>query len=75
MGGDLGGTGGTVSPKFEVGGRPMYPSPNISRSTVIGCEAKYELTKTRSQGRIFCSVIEVLGQENGHICYISDFRQ
>ena len=22
-------------PKFEVGGRPMHPSPNISRSSVI----------------------------------------
>ena len=25
-GGDLGGTEGTVPPKFEVGGRPMHPS-------------------------------------------------
>ena len=33
------------SPKFEGGRRPMHPSPNISRNTVIGCEAKYEVTK------------------------------
>jgi len=29
-------------PKFEVA---MYPPPNILRSTVNGCEAKYKLTK------------------------------
>jgi len=54
----------------------MHPSPNILRSTVMGCEAKYELTKKRCQGGIFLSEIEIFGQENGgHICYISDFRQ
>jgi len=37
---------------------------------VIGCQAKYELTKKRSQGGIFCSEIEVFGQEKGHICLI-----
>jgi len=31
----------------------MHQSPNILRSTVIGCEAKYELTKKRCQGGIF----------------------
>src|SRR6218665_2663574 len=56
---------GTVPPKFEVRGRPMHPSPNILRSTVIGCEAKYELTKKRCQGGIFLSGIEVCGQEKG----------
>src|SRR6218665_1586851 len=51
-GGDLGRTGGRP-PKFEVGERPMHPSlPNISRTTVIGCEAKYELTKKRFSGGI-----------------------
>src|SRR6218665_604450 len=40
----LGWTGG-VPRKFEGGRRPMHPSPNISRNTVIGCEAKYEVTK------------------------------
>jgi len=39
----------------------MHPSPNILRSTVIGCEAKYELTKKRSQKEIICSEIEVFG--------------
>jgi len=32
-----------------MGGRPCIRPPNISRSTVIGCEAKYELTKKRSK--------------------------
>jgi len=34
--------------------------PNIMRSAVIGCEAKYELTKQRCQGEIFYFEIEVL---------------
>jgi len=42
MGGDL---GGTVLPKFEVGDGPCIHPPNILRSTVIGCEANYELIK------------------------------
>jgi len=33
------------SPKILGGGRPMHPSPNILRTTVSGCEEKYELTK------------------------------
>jgi len=41
----LSGTGGRSPKKFEVGGSPMHPSPNILRTSVIGCEAKYELTK------------------------------
>ena len=36
----------------------MHPSPNILRSDVIGCEAKYELAIKRSKGGIF-SEIEV----------------
>ena len=36
MGGHLGELGGRSPKKFEVGGQ----SPNILRSTVIGCEAK-----------------------------------
>jgi len=62
-GGDLGGTGGTVLPQFEVGDGPCIRPPNIliSRPTVIGCEAKYELSKKRSQGGIFCSEFQVGG--------------
>ena len=44
-GGDLGGSGGMVHPKFEVRERQCIRPPNILRTTVIGCEAKYELTK------------------------------
>ena len=51
IGGDLGRTGGTVPPKFEVGDGPCILPHNILRSTVMGCEAKYELTKKRCQGQ------------------------
>jgi len=63
-------------PKIWGGGRPRHLFPNISRSTV-GCEANYELTKKWSQGGIFCSELEVFGQEKGHmhVCYIPDFIQ
>ena len=58
MGGDLGALGGTVPPKkLKVGGRPMHPSPNISKISVIGCVSKYELTKK--------SETEVFRQEKG----------
>src|SRR6218665_1636410 len=46
MGGDLGGTEGTVTPNFEVGDGPCIRPPNISRSIVVGgCVRKYELSK------------------------------
>ena|SRR6218665_2542431 len=38
---------------FEMGDRPYIRPPNILRSTVIACEAKYELTKNGSQREIF----------------------
>ena len=34
-GGDIGGTEGTVPQKYEVGGRPMHPSPQIFCEVVI----------------------------------------
>ena len=39
------------------------------KSTVIRCEAKYELTKRGCQGGIF-SEIEVLGQEKGRYLFV-----
>src|SRR6218665_2052981 len=45
MGGDLGRTGGTVAQNLRWGDGPRIRPPNILRSTVIGCEAKYELIK------------------------------
>jgi len=45
MGGDLGELG-DGPPSLRWGGRPMHPSPNSSRSSVIGCARKYELTKS-----------------------------
>src|SRR6218665_35125 len=48
MGGDLGGTRGDGPPqKCEVGERPMHPSPNILRSSVVGCARKYEQSQKR----------------------------
>jgi len=71
---------GTALPKFEVGDGPCIRLPNILRSTVIGCEANYELTKKGLKEEFFCSEIKVFGQEKGHIrviyvIYQSDFRQ
>jgi len=42
------------------------------QSVIIGCVAKYELTKIRCDEGMFCSEIEVFRQEMGHrsICYI-----
>jgi len=45
--GDLGRTGGTVPPKFEVGDGPCIRPPNILTHIVIGCEAEHELSKIR----------------------------
>ena len=76
MGGDLGATGGTVPPKFEVGDGPCIRHPNILRSSVIGCVFKYERTKKRYHEGMFCSEIEIFRQEKGHICFIrSDLQQ
>ena len=46
----------------------MHPSPNISKRSVIGCVAKYELTK-KGVGLMdeFFSEIEIFHQEKGHI--------
>ena len=71
MGGNLGGLGGRSPPKkIEVGDGPCIRSPNILRSTVMGCKAEYEMTKKRCQGAIFLSEIEVFGQEKGVIYVI-----
>jgi len=54
----------------------MHPSPNILRSTVIGCEAKY--TNGLKEGlkeELFVLKSRFFGQEKGHICYMSYFRQ
>src|SRR6218665_4000416 len=59
MGGDLGGLKVRFPPNLRWGWR-MHLPPNISRSSVIGCVSKYELTKTRYNGGIFCSSIEFL---------------
>ena len=74
MDGYLGGLGGRF-PQNLRWGRPMHPSTSciISRSSVIGCVRKYELSKKRCNGEFFCSEIEVFRQERGHvICRISD---
>src|SRR6218665_1673561 len=51
----------------------MHPSPNISRSSVIGSVEKYEKTKKDVKEDFFSKQIDVSRQEKrGHICYISD---
>src|SRR6218665_268899 len=63
------GAGGTVSQNLRWDG-PSIRSPNISRSSVIGCVAKYELTNTRCHEGMFCSERRGFRQENGLMCYI-----
>ena len=53
MGGDLGGTGGPSTPKFELGDGPCNRPPNILRSSVIGCLEMYELSKKGVQEEFF----------------------
>src|SRR6218665_559642 len=48
----LRGTGGRSTPPNLRWGHASAP-PNILRNAVIGCEAKYELAKNRSQGQCF----------------------
>ena len=77
MGGDLGGLG-DGPPKFGVGTANASVSPNISRSSVIGCVWKYELSKKRCHEEIFCSEIEVFRKQKGHknvIYQISDSKE
>jgi len=45
MGGDLGELGDGPPKKLRWGTAHVFIPPNISRSSVIGCVAKYELTK------------------------------
>ena len=42
----------------------MHPPPYILRTTVIGCEAKHELTKKRFSEGISGGEIEVFGQKS-----------
>jgi len=69
MGGDLGGVRGTVPTKFEVGDGPCIRPPNISKSSVIGCVSKYEVTEKGVMKEHFVN-IEDFWQERGHIYYI-----
>jgi len=66
MGGDL----------WGLGGRSPLRQPNISRTTVvIGCEAKYELTKKRFSGGILGGEIEGFCRKRVNFYRVSDFRQ
>ena len=51
----------------------MHPSPNILRTTVVGCEAKQELTKKRVKeefGVVKCVVEARKGGHRENICKI-----
>src|SRR6218665_725646 len=50
--------GDGTSKIFDVGDSLCIRTLNFSRSSVIGCVAKYELTKKSCHGGIFCSEIE-----------------
>ena len=65
MGGDLGVTGGTVPLKIWGGGRPICPSPNISRSSVTWFVWKYELSKKVCHQEIFVLKRSLSRQEKG----------
>jgi len=68
-GGDLG-DWGKRCPNIWGWGRPMHPSPNILRSSVIGCVEMYELIESKCNGGIFCYEMVVSCQEKGHFLYI-----
>jgi len=70
--GDLERTGGG-SQNLRWGYVPCIRPHNISRSTAIGCEAKYERSKKRSQGGFF-SEIEAFCEEKGYICVYIRFQ-
>ena len=75
MGGDLGGLG-TRPPKFEVGDGPCI-DPHILRSTVIGSEAKHEVTEKRCKEEYYCLKSRFLVKKRGviYVIYkISDCR-
>src|SRR6218665_2742803 len=52
----------------------MHPSPDILRSSVIGCVSKYEVTKKRCREGMFCSERDFSARKGS--CYIiSDLQQ
>ena len=53
-GGDLGGLEGWSPQKFEVGDGPCIRSPNILRSSVVGCARNYEKSKKGVIKKFFC---------------------
>jgi len=52
----------------------MHPAPNILRSSVIGCVAKYELTNKTVMEEFFVN-LEIIREGKGHIryMYMEDF--
>ena len=65
MGGDLGGLGD--APKFEMGGRPVHPSPPIfSEVGFVECAQKLEQSKKGVIKELF-SEIGVFLVKKGHI--------
>ena len=58
-GGDLGGTGGTVPPTFQVGDGPCIRPPNILRSSVVGCARKNEQSKNGVIKEFFSEIVVV----------------
>src|SRR6218665_2638408 len=59
-GGDLGGAGGRFPKKLEVGDGPCIRSPNILRSSVVGCTRKYEQSKKGVMKELFSEIVVFL---------------
>ena len=62
-GGDL---GGTVPPKFEVGGRPCIGPPNILRISVVGWARKLEQSKKIGVKEFFSEIVLFLVKKGSY---------
>src|SRR6218665_3606548 len=67
----LRGDWGTVPQNADEDGQCIRP-PKFGEVVLLqyGCVAKYEMTKKRCHEGMFCSEIEVLRQEKGHIIWM-----
>ena len=75
MGGDLGGLGDGPLKNFRWGtAHASVPLSNISRSSVIGCVRKYELSKKGVIKEFFSELDVFLWSRKVYICYVSYFK-
>jgi len=76
-GGDLGGTGGTVPPKFEVGGPPMHWSPPIFWEIVLwdGRESSNRVKMVSSRNSFLKYCFFLVKKESYTIFYTVKIRR